>query len=171
MAFRKGVLSDKAMLMKHAELRTPPIHIAHSLHTASLDKNIFHGIKPLRGGSHIKSTGTGRHDINNLNLMTSLDYRGGLDTYNKEVQNKKQHQPIVNKKIPNVSDRIERTLRDMSNGSDETFEALIDLLQLKTGLSKQRYHFHDEDILEALNRHYRKSPEQMMIVENAYKNA
>ena len=168
---RKGALSDKMQLMKHTELRRPPIHIAHSLHNISLDKTIFHGVKPLRGKSHIKTTGTGRNDISNLNLLTSLDYRGGLDTYNKEVQIKKQHQPIANKKIPNVSDRIERTLRDMSNGSDETFEALIDLLQLKTGLSKQRYHFHDEDILEALNKHYRKSPEQLMIVENAYKNA
>ena len=168
---RKGALSDKMQLMKHTELRRPPIHIAHSLHNISLDKTIFHGVKPLRGKSHIKTTGTGRNDISNLNLLTSLDYRGGLDTYNKEVQIKKQHQPIANKKIPNVSDRIERTLRDMSNGSDETFEALIDLLQLKTGLSKQRYHFHDEDILEALNRHYRRSPEQLMIVENAYKNA
>ena len=168
---RKGALSDKMQLTKHPEIRTPPIHISHSLHTVSLDKTIFHGIKPLRGGSHIKSTGTGRNDISNLNLLTALDYRGGLDAYNKEVQAKKQHQPITDKKIPNVSDRIERTLRDMSNGSDETFEALIDLLQLKTGLSKQRYHFHDEDILEALNKHYRKSPEQLMIVEAAYKNA
>ena len=171
MAFRKGIMSDKMQLMQHTELRRPPINIAHSLHTMSLDKTVFHGIKPLRGGSHIKSTGTGRHDINNLNLLTSLDYRGGLDAYNKEVQNKKQHQPITDKKIPNCSDRIERTLRDMSNGSDETFEALIDLLQLKTGLSKQRFHHDDCDILEALNHHYRKSPEQLMIVENAYKNA
>jgi hypothetical protein len=169
--FRKGIMSDKMQLMQHTELRRPPINIAHSLHNASLDKTIFHGIKPLRGGSHIKSTGTGRHDINNLNLLTSLDYRGGLDAYNKEVQNKKQHQPITDKKIPNASDRIERMLRDMSNGSDETFEALIDLLQLKTGLSKQRFHHNDSDILEALNHHYRKSPEQLMIVENAYKNA
>jgi hypothetical protein len=168
---RKGALSDKMQLMKHTELRRPPIHIAHSLHTISLDKTVYHGVKPLRGGSHIKSTGTGRHDINNLSLITPLDYRGGLDAYNKEVQAKKQHQPIADKKIPNVSDRIERTLRDMSNGSDETFEALVDLLQLKTGLSKQRYHWHDSDILEALNKHYRKSPEQLMIVENAYKNA
>ena len=172
MAFRKGALSDRMMLTKHEELRRPPIHIAHSLHTASLDKTIFHGVKPLRGGSHIKTTGTGRYDINNLNLMTSLDYRGGLDAYNKELQNKKkQHQPISDKKIPNVTDRIERMLRDMSNGSDETFNALIDLLQLKTGLSKQRFHHSDSDILEALNHHYRRSPEQMMIVENAYKNA
>lgn len=168
---RKGALSDKMQLMKHTELRRPPIHIAHSLHSVSLDKTIFHGIKPLRGGSHIKSTGTGRHDINNLSLITPIDYRGGLDAYNKEVQAKKQHTPIADKKIPNVSDRIERTLRSMSNGSDETFEALIDLLQLRTGLSKQRWHWHDSDILEALNRHYRKSPEQLMIVENAYKNA
>ncbi len=168
---RKGIMSDKMQLMKHTELRRPPINIAHSLHNISLDKTVFHGIKPLRGVSHIKSTGTGRYDINNLNLLTSLDYRGGLDAYNKEVQNKKQHQPIVDKKIPNCSDRIERTLRDMSNGSDETFEALVDLLQLKTGLSKQRYHHDDCDILEALNKHYRKSPEQLMIVENAYKNA
>jgi hypothetical protein len=168
---RKGALSDKMQLMQHTELRRPPINVAHSLHTISLDKTIFHGVKPLRGGSHIKTTGTGRNDINNLNLMTSLDYRGGLDAYNKEVQTKKQHTPITDKKIPNASDRIERTLRSMSNGSDETFEALIDLLQLKTGLSKQRYHHDDSDILEALNRHYRKSPEQLMIVENAYKNS
>ena len=168
---RKGALSDKMQLMKHTELRRPPINIAHSLHSVSLDKTIFHGIKPLRGGSHIKSTGTGRHDINNLSLITPIDYRGGLDAYNKEVQTKKQYTPIADKKIPNVSDRIERTLRSMSNGSDETFEALIDLLQLRTGLSKQRWHWHDGDILEALNKAYRKSPEQLMIVENAYKNA
>lgn len=168
---RKGILSDKMQQMKHTELRTPPIHIAHSLHSISLDKTIFQGVKPARGASHIKSTGTGKHDISNLNLLTSLDYRGGLDAYNKEVQTKKQHQPITNKKIPNCSDRIERTLREMSNGSEETFESLIDLLQLKTGLSKQRYHHDDCDILEALNKHYRKSPEQLMIVEAAYKNA
>jgi hypothetical protein len=169
---RKGALSDRMQHMKHAELRPPPIHISHALQTISLDKTIFHGIKPARGASHIKTMGTGKNDISNLNLLTALDYRGGLDAYNKEVQTKKQkHQPISDKKIPNVSDRIERTLRDMSNGSDETFEALIDLLQLKTGLSKQRWHFDDTDILEALNRHYRKSPEQLMIVENAYKNA
>ena len=167
---RKGILSDKMQLMKHPEMRTPPINVAHSLHTVSLDKTIFHGVKPLRGGSHIKSTGTGRHDISNLNLITPLDYRGGLDAYNKEVNLKKQHQPISDKKIPNVTDRIERTLKEMSNGSDETFESLIDLLQLRTGLSKQR-HVHDSEILEALNKHYRKSPEQLMIVETAYKNS
>lgn len=165
---RKGVLSDKMQLMKHPEIRTPPINVAHSLHTVSLDKTIFHGVKPLRGGSHIKSMGTGKHDMSNLNLIKPLDYRGGLDAYNKEVNSKKQIQPITDKKIPNVTDRIERTLKSMSNGSDETFEALIDLLQLRTGLSKQR-HVHDSEILEALNRHYRKSPEQLMIVENAYK--
>jgi hypothetical protein len=44
-------------------------------------------------------------------------------------------------------------------------------LQLKTGLSKQKFHHNDEDILEALNKHYRKAPEQLMIIENAYKNA
>lgn len=168
---RKGALSDKMQLIQHTELRRPPINIAHSVHSISLDKTIFHGIKPLRGVSHIKSTGSAKYDMNNLSLITPVDYRGGLDAYNKEVQAKKQHTPIVDKKIPNVSDRIERMLRDMSNGSDETFEALIDLLQLRTGLSKQRWHFHDGDILEALNRHYRKSPEQLMIVENAYKNA
>lgn len=165
---RKGILSDKMQLTKHPEMRTPPINVAHSLHTVSLDKTIFHGVKPLRGGSHIKSMGTGKHDISNLNLIKPLDYRGGLDAYNKEVNSKKQHQPITDKKIPNVTDRIERTLKSMSNGSDETFEALIDLLQLRTGLSKQR-HVHDSEILEALNKHYRKSPEQLMIVENAYK--
>lgn len=166
---RKGALSDKMQMMKHPEMRMPPINVAHSLHTIALDKTIFHGIKPLRGGSHIKSTGTARHDISNLNLITSLDYRGGLDAYNKEV-NSKKIMPITNKKIPNVTDRIERMLTDMSNGSTETFEALIDLLQLRTGLSKQR-HVHDSEILEALNKHYRKSPEQLMIVENAYKNS
>ena len=165
---RKGVLSDKMQLTKHPEMRTPPINVAHSLHTVSLDKTIFHGVKPLRGGSHIKSMGTGKHDISNLNLIKPIDYRGGLDAYNKEVDSKKQHQPITDKKIPNVTDRIERTLKSMSNGSDETFESLIDLLQLRTGLSKQR-HVHDSEILEALNKAYRKSPEQLMIVENAYK--
>jgi len=168
---RKGALSDRMQLMEHTEIRRPPINIAHSLHTVSLDKTIFHGVKPLRGASHIKSTGTGRHDISNLNLMTAVDYRGGLDAYNKEVQKKKQHTPIANKKIPNCSDRIERTLREMSNGSEETFESLVDLLQFKTGLSKQRYHHDDCDILEALAKHYRKSPEQLLIIENAYKNS
>lgn len=168
---RKGALSDKMMLMNHPEIRSPPIHIAHSLHNASLDKTIFHGVKVLRGASHIKTTGTGKHDISNLNLIAPLDYRGGLDAYNKEMRTKKQHRPIADKKIPNCSDRIERMLMEMSNGSEETFESLVDLLQLKTGLSKQRYHFDDCDILEALNKAYRKSPEQLMIVESAYKNA
>ena len=165
---RKGILSDKMQLMKHPEMRTPPINVVHSLHTVSLDKTIFHGVKPLRGGSHIKSTGTGKHDMSNLNLIKPLDYRGGLDAYNRELNSKKQMKPITDKKIPNVTDRIERTLKEMSNGSDETFESLIDLLQLRTGLSKQR-HVHDSEILEALNKHYRKSPEQLMVIENAYK--
>lgn len=171
MAARKGILSDKMHLLKHPEIRTPPIHIAHSLHNISLDKNIFHGVKALRGGSHIKSTGTGRHDINNLSLITPIDYRGGLDAYNKEVQAKKQHKPIVNKKIPNCTDRIERTLISMANGDESVFNNLVDLLQLNTGLSKQKWHHCDDEILEALNKHYRKSPEQLLIVENAYKNA
>ena len=167
---RKGALSDRMQLMQHTELRRPPINVAHSVHTISLDKTIFHGVKPLRGASHVKSTGTGRHDINNLSLITPVDYRGGLDAYNKEVQTKKQHTPISNKKISNVTDRIERMLTEMSNGSEETFNSLVDLLQLRTGLSKQR-HVTDSEILEALNRHYRKSPEQLMIVEAAYKGA
>ena len=164
---RKGALSDRVQLMQHTEIRRPPINVAHSLHTISLDKTIFHGVKPLRGASHIKSTGTGRNDIANLSLITPVDYRGGLDAYNKEVQSKK-HAPIANKKISNVTDRIERTLTEMSNGSEETFNSLVDLLQLKTGLSKQR-HVTDSEILEALNRHYRQSPEQLMVVEAAYK--
>lgn len=171
MAARKGALSDKMQRMKHEELRPPPIHISHALQTISLDKTIFQGVKPARGASHIKTMGTGRHDINNLNLITPLNYQGGLDAYNKEVKTKKQHKPITDKKIPNCSDRIERTLLEMSNGSEETFESLVDLLQLKTGLSKQRYQFDDCDILEALNKAYRKSPEQLMIIEAAYKNA
>jgi len=168
---RKGILSDKMQLMKHPEMRTPPINIAHSLHSISLDKTIFHGIKGLRGRSHIKSTGTGKHDMNNLNLITSLDYRGGLDTYNKEVNAKKQHKPITNKKIPNCTDRIERTLVTMSNGDESVFNNLVDLLQLNTGLSKQKWHHCDDEILEALNKAYRKSPEQLMIIESAYKDA
>lgn len=168
---RKGILSDKIQLMKYPEIKRPPINIAHSLHTASLDKTIFHGIKPLRGKSHIKTTGTGKHDINNLNLITPLDYRGGLDAYNKEVNAKKQHKPLTNKKIPNCTDRIERTLLSMANGDESVFNNLVDLLQLNTGLSKQKFHHCDDEILEALNKAYRKSPEQLMIVENAYKNA
>ena len=171
MAMRKGALSDRMQLTAHTELRRPAINVAHSLHTISLDKTIWQGVKPLRGASHIKTTGTGKHDINNLSLIAPVDYRGGLDTYNKEVQKKKQHIPIANKKIPNCSDRIERTLREMSNGSNETFESLVDLLQFKTGLSKQRYHKDDCDVLEALAKHYRKAPEQLLIIENAYKNS
>lgn len=168
---RKGSLSDRMQQMNYTELRRPSLNISHELHNISLDKTIFQGVKPARGASAIKTTGTGKYDMNNLNLLTALDYRGGLEAYNKEVSNKKQHRPIVDKKIPNCSDRIERMLLDMSNGSDETFESLVDLLQLKTGLSKQRYQFDDCDILEALNKAYRKSPEQLMIVEEAYKNA
>ena len=170
MAFRTGSLSDKAMLMKHPEIRTPPIHIAHSLHNISLDKTIFHGVKPLRGKSHIKTTGTGKNDISNLNLITPLDYRGGLDAYNKEIKSK-PHRPIGNKKIPNCTDRIERTLVSMANGDESVFNNLIDLLQLNTGLSKQKFHHCDDEILEALNKHYRKSPEQLMIIESAYKSS
>ena len=170
MSFRKGILSDKMHLMKHPELRTPPIHIAHSLNNISLDKTIFHGVKPLRGRSHIKAIGTGKNDIANLNLITPLDYRGGLDAYNKEVK-KKEHRPIANKKIPNCTDRIERTLVSMANGDESVFNNLIDLLQLNTGLSKQKFHHCDDEILEALQKHYRKSPEQLMIIESAYKDA
>lgn len=168
---RKGILSDKMHTMNHQELRTPPINIAHSLHNISLDKTIFHGVKPLRGRSHIKTTGTGKHDIANLSLIAPVDYRGGLNTYNKEVQAKKQHKPITNKKIPNCTDRIERTLVSMANGDESVFNNLIDLLQLNTGLSKQKWHHCDDEILEALNKHYRKSPEQLMIIEQAYKDA
>ena len=96
---RKGALSDKMQLMKHTELRRPPSNIAHSVHSISLDKTIFHGIKPLRGVSHIKSTGSAKYDMNNLSLITPIDYRGGLDAYAKEVQAKKHHTPIADKKI------------------------------------------------------------------------
>lgn len=167
---RKGILSDKMHTMNHPELRTPPIHIAHSLHSISLDKTIFHGIKPLRGKSHIKTTGTGKHDIANLSLIAPVDYKGGLNAYNKEV-NAKKHSPIANKKIPTCTDRIERTLLSMSNGDESVFNNLIDLLQINTGLSKQKYHHCDDEILEALNKHYRKSPEQLLIIEQAYKDA
>ena len=171
MSFRKGALSDVNMKMKYPELKTPAINVAHNLHTKNFDKTIFHGIKPTRGGSHIKSLGPGKYEIGNLNLLTALNYEGGINTYNKELAAKKQHKPIVDKKIPNCTDRIERTLITMANGDKSIFNNLVDLLQLNTGLSKQKYHHCDDEILEALNKAYRKSPEQLTIIESAYKDA
>jgi hypothetical protein len=168
---RKGALSDINMKMKYPELKTPPIHVAHNLHTKIFDKTIFHGVKPARGASHIKTMGTGKFEMNNLNLITALDYQGGLDAYNRELKAKKQHKPITNKRIPNCSNRIERMLTTISNGDETTFNNLVDLLQFNTGLSKLKYHHCDDDILEALNRHYRKNPDQLTIIEMAYKDA
>jgi hypothetical protein len=168
---RRGPHSDSTMKMQFPELKTPSLHISHNLQTKQFDKTIFHGVKPAREASHIKTLGTGKFDINNLNLITALDYQGGLDGYNRELKAKKQHKPITDKKIPNCTDRIERMLKTISNGDETTFNNLVDLLQFNTGLSKLKYHFCDDDILEALNRHYRKNPDQLTIIEMAYKDS
>ena len=58
---------------KFPELEIPPINLAHSLSGVMLDKTIYHGIKPLRGQSHIKTFGTAKHDINNMrNLVRNV---------------------------------------------------------------------------------------------------
>jgi hypothetical protein len=84
---------------------------------------------------------------------------------------KSKLKPIKNKKLPNVSDRIERLLTQLSDGDESTFNNLVDLLQIKTGLSKQRYHADDTDILEALNKHYRSTPDQLQLIEDLYQTS
>ena len=159
---------DVAISKKHPELRIPSVNVAHSLSAVMLDKSIFQGVKPLRGQSHIRTFGTARHDINNMKMLVPIDYGGAMETYKSQVDAKSKVRPIKNKKLPNCSDRIERLLTQLSDGNEGTFNNLVDLLQLRTGLTKQRAHFDDCDVLEALNRHYRKTPDQLQLIENMY---
>ena len=163
--------SDIAMSKKHPELNIPAINVAHSLSGIMLDKTIFHGVKPLRGQSHIRTFGPARHDVNNMKTMMPVNYGDAIDTYKSQTNAKSKLQPIRNKKLPNVSDRIERLLTQMSDGDEATFNNLVDLLQIRTGLSKQRYHADDSDILEALNRHYRRTPDQLQLIESMYQTS
>jgi hypothetical protein len=163
--------SDIAMSKKHQELNIPAINVAHSLSGIMLDKTIFHGIKPLRGQSHIRTLGPARHDINNMKTLVPVSYGDAMDTYKSQTNAKSKLQPIRNKKLPNVSDRIERLLTQMSDGDEATFNNLVDLLQIRTGLSKQRYHADDSDVLEALNKAYRKAPDQLQLIESMYQTS
>jgi len=163
--------ADVAVSKKHQENRIPAINVAHSLSGVMLDKTIFHGVKPARGLSHIRTFGTARHDINNMKMLVPIDYGGAMETYKSQVDVKSKIRPITNKKLPNVSDRIERLLTQLSDGDEGTFNNLVDLLQIKTGLSKQRYHADDADILEALNRHYRSTPDQLQLIEDIYQRS
>ena len=52
-----------------------------------------------------------------------------------------------------------------------TFNNLVDLLQINTGLSKLRYHVDDNDILESLNKHYRRTPDQLQLIEDIYQTS
>jgi len=163
--------SDEAMSKKHPELRIPAINVAHSLSGIMLDKTIYQGVKPLRGQSHIRTLGPARHDINNMKTLVPVSYGDAMDTYKSQTNAKSKLQPIRNKKLPNVSDRIERLLTQMSDGDEATFNNLVDLLQIRTGLSKQRYHADDSDILEALNKHYRRTPDQLQLIESMYQTS
>jgi hypothetical protein len=163
--------SDIAMSKKHPELNIPTINVAHSLSGIMLDKTIFHGVKPLRGQSHIRTFGPARHDVNNMKTMMPVNYGDAIDTYKSQTNAKSKLQPLRNKKLPNVSDRIERLLTQMSDGDEATFNNLVDLLQIRTGLSKQRYHADDADILEALNKHYRRTPDQLQLIESMYQTS
>jgi hypothetical protein len=163
--------SDITISKKHPELRIPSIDVAHSLSAVMLDKSIFQGVKPLRGQSHIRTFGTAKHDINNMKMLVPIDYGGAMETYKSQVDAKSKIRPIKNKKLPNCSDRIERLLTQLSDGNEGTFNNLVDLLQLRTGLTKQRAHFDDCDVLEALNRHYRKTPDQLQLIEDMYQTS
>ena len=162
---------DVAMSNKHPELRIPSVNVAHSLSAAMLDKTIFQGVKPLRGQSHIRTFGTARHDINNMKMLVPIDYGGAMETYKSQMDAKSKMRPIKNKKVPNCSDRIERLLTQLSDGDEGVFNNLVDLLQLRTGLSKQRYHYDDCDVLEALTKHYRKTPDQIQLIEDMYQTS
>ena len=162
---------DVAISKKHPELNIPAINVAHSLSGIMLDKTIYQGVKAARGQSHIRTVGTARHDINNMRTIVPVDYGDAMDTYKSQTNAKSKLQPIRNKKLPNVSDRIERLLTQMSDGDEATFNNLVDLLQIRTGLSKQRYHVDDSDILEALNKAYRKAPDQLQLIESMYQTS
>jgi hypothetical protein len=163
--------NDVVISKKYLELRIPAINVAHSLSGVMLDKTIWHGVKPARGQSHIRTFGTAKHDINNMRLIAPVDYGGAMETYKTQVNAKSNLRPIRNKKLPNVSDRIERLLTQLSDGDESTFNNLVDLLQIRTGLSKQRYHADDSDILEALNYHYRRTPDQLSLIEELYQTS
>jgi hypothetical protein len=163
--------ADVAVSKKHAEFRIPQIDVAHSLSSIMLDKTIFHGVKPARGQSHIRTFGTAKHDINNMKMLVPIDYGGAMQTYKSQLDAKSKLRPIKNKKLPNVSDRIERLLTQLSDGDEGTFNNLVDLLQIRTGLTKQRYHADDSDILEALNHHYRSTPDQLTLIEDLYQTS
>lgn len=167
----KSSAKDTSMSKKHQELRVPSINVAHSLSSIMLDKTIWHGVKPLRGQSHIRTLGTAKHDINNMRNLVPVDYNGAMDTYKSQTNAKANLKPIKNKKLPNVSDRIERLLTQLSDGDESTFNNLVDLLQIRTGLSKQRFHADDSDILEALNKHYRRMPDQLSLIEEMYQTS
>jgi len=162
---------DVIISKKHQELRTPSINVAHSLSGVMLDKTIYLGVKPARGQSHIRTLGTAKHDINNMRMLMPVDYGDAMDTYKSQTNAKSKLQPIKNKKLPNVSDRIERLLTQLSDGDEGTFNNLVDLLQIRTGLSKQRFHADDSDILEALNKHYRRTPDQLALIESMYQTS
>jgi len=162
---------DVTMSKKHSELRIPSINVAHSLSGIMLDKSIWQGVKPARGQSHIRTFGTAKHDINNMKMLIPIDYASAMETYKSQVNVKSKLRPIKNKKLPNVSDRIERLLTQLSDGDESTFNNLVDLLQIRTGLSKQRYHADDSDILEALNKHYRRTPDQLQLIEDLYQTS
>lgn len=159
---------DIPFARKHEELNIPAINVAHSLSGVNLDKSIFHGVKPLRGQSHIRTFGTAKHDINNMKMLVPIDYGAAMETYKSQVNVKNKIEPLKNKRLVNVSDRIERLLTQLSDGDESTFNNLVDLLQIRTGLSKQRYHADDSDILEALNKHYRSAPQQLQLIEEIY---
>ena len=167
----KSMTKDTSMSKKHQELRVSSINVAHSLSSIMLDKTIWHGVKPLRGQSHIRTLGTAKHDINNMRNLVPVDYNGAMDTYKSQTNAKANLKPIKNKKLPNVSDRIERLLTQLSDGDESTFNNLVDLLQIRTGLSKQRFHVDDSDILEALNKHYRRMPDQLSLIEEMYQTS
>jgi len=159
---------DLPFARKHEELNIPAINVAHSLSGVNLDKSIWHGVKPARGQSHIRTFGTAKHDITNMKMLVPIDYGAAMQTYKSQVNVKNKIEPLKNKKLPNVSDRIERLLTQLSDGDESTFNNLVDLLQIRTGLSKQRYHADDSDILEALNKHYRTQPQQLQLIEEIY---
>ena len=72
---------DVTMSKKHSELRIPSINVAHSLSGIMLDKTIYHGVKPARGQSHIRTFGTAKHDINNMKMLVPIDYASAMETY------------------------------------------------------------------------------------------
>ena len=106
-----------------------------------------------------------------MQMMVPIDYGGAIETYRSQATAKSKLAPLKNKRLPNVSDRIERLLTQLSDGDETTFNNLVDLLQINTGLSKLRYHVDDNDILESLNKHYRRTPDQLQLIEDLYQTS